>query len=637
MTKTLTEERSTLTKLTDNILRNGDVSLFYHFEPYDGPDGVAPKHTPGGAPFQKALFKSVKRMRASIANNRGGKTLGVGVEGVIMMTGELPYSCRYPDGYDTGIKRALPSQHNELGMVNIQRWGRIDKKTGEILDYCFGETDLSTGENINDSIEEDGTWDCGTIKGVGVYPKEKICDIHGKQWWVCCWSKIRDNRWLGLMKDLIPEHCLDKSRGVNGFSKKEMKYFLKDNKSISYITYESGPEKVEGEKAWLITLDEEPTQREFFTGADTHCKWMTMSWTPLHGCIWSFDDLYLPLKEGKNYDGELFHATAYDCPFFDQRQLRHLEKTLKPHEVDAKLLGLYTKREGRPYFPYELCKQYVDDYVPTHLSLSTILPTKVCDNVREVYKSSMKVTSVSERAPDVWEIYEGVSDGYEYFAAMDCARGSDNPEETQDMSNCYIFRKPDIKKGEDMEWPVMVAALYSSEVPTTFAWLCLYGCCHYNRCLMAPETKGEDGSSFATEIRDYPHLYEMTVVNDKTRKPTTKVGFDTNGRTRTNSINKIRKYINAHDQKSKLYHLQLLKEMLSLIWKRARPDHPDGLKSDCVITLAIIMWVWEEDRSQIHNNKITPSKKKQWMPWHGMSKYVKDEKKKLGRKGLGRM
>ncbi len=625
--------------IAEGILLKKEVSLLTHYEPYDGTpaddDHPVPKFAPGGNRFQKSAMMSTKRTRIAIAGTQNGKSMIPAPEVVIMMTHEIPYSLRVDEGVDTKIVRALPSQHQDLGEVNIQRWGRRDKKTGEHIDYCWHDRDLSTGEKIDGFVEEDGTWDCGTIIGVGKYPEEKLCRTPNQQAWIFSWNQAREVRWKPLMDELIPDHCLDRTKGTNGFSEKKQEYYINDGRRIRLGTYEQKFEKAEAANVHVVVLDEEPLSREFYTSSDAHAKWLIISFTSLHGTVWTYDDLYLPAMEGRNPDMELFHATAYDCPFFDQRKLRSMEKSLKPHEIDTKLLGLYSKREGRPYFPYEICKRYLDDFRPRHKTLSRIYPSGEARTVDKTIKMLMKSSIADEPGSDVWEIYEDRQDTYTYFMACDCGQGSDNPEEVQDRSAAYVFRKPDKEKNEDELWPVMVAALYSGDKPETFAWLCLYAACYFNRCLIAPETKGGEGSSFTTEIRQYPHIMHMTVTNDRTRKPKRNLGFDTNARTRTSAINKVRKWINHHDQEAKLYHLQLLKEMLDLIWLKRRPDHPEGGYSDCIIAFAIILWVWEEERGQITNNRPLPQKKDEII-WDILKPHKNDGRKILGRRTLSR-
>jgi len=551
---------------------------FYHFEPWDGPKGKAPKHNPAGARFQTAMMKSIAKIRMAMGGNQIGKSIARCIEVIIQITGEMPYCFRFPLGADTGIKRIVSEN-------NIRRWGRRDIATDKILDH-----------NIK-ALEND-TWDCGNIIGVGDYPREKICEDRNGQIWICTYKQARDVVWLDMFRDFIPEHCLDKTKGVDGFSKSDMVFYINDKKkTIRFITYEQGWERTEAKKAWEIVLDEEPPDRKFFTGCLMHAHFISFSFTPLRGMSWSYTDVYQKAIDG-DPSIELFHATKYDCPYADAEDIAHEERHLKDFERDAKIYGRYSQQEGRPYYDYELCQKYLARYAPTG-TLSEIMPIKSCDTVKEVIKTQMKMFASTERSPSTWEIYEDVKTDQAYWFSADCAKGNDDPELAQDKSSGYIFRNPNELHGE--YYPVCVAALHTTDVVENFARLSLYGALYYNMCLMAPETKGSDGSAFLAEIRDYPNLFKMTVTRQKDRKVTENIGFDTNERTRTAMFNKLRKQINTFEESIVYKHYPLLIEMSKLIWKKGRPDHPNQGTSDCIVAWCIGLWVYEESPEQIRN------------------------------------
>lgn len=554
---------------------------FYAYEPWDGPDGEAPRYTPGGARFQLSCLRSTKYIRLSLAGNQIGKTYDRAAEAVIMMTGELPYCFRFQEGVDTGVKRVISKN-------NIRRWGRIDTLSGQILDH-------------NHEHIRDGTWNCGNIVGVGPYPKEKICnDPDSKQLWICSYKQARDDTWIDLVAEMIPAHCLDKSQGTDGYSLSKFIFYLTGGKSIRLKTYEQGWEKTESQKAWHIVLDEEPPVRKYYTGCIMHAHSLSLSYTPLRGMSWSYTDLYQNWLDGSE-DIEVFHATKYDCPFTTDEEVEREERQLKGWEREPKIYGNYGQQEGRPYYDYELCSKYLQDYAPSY-KLARILPTEAAATVRDSLKSNIIKIPADEVKPDTWQIYEDRKPGVAYWQGTDCAMGSDDPEVAQDFSISYIARAPIEEDGEDPDWPVCVAALRSSDVTENFARLCLYAAIYYNYALLIPETKGEDGRAFQVEIRDYPFWFTMNVMNQKTRKPTEKIGFDTSKGTRTPLFNKLRKYVNAHEDRSYLPHYELLVEMSKIIWLKGRPDHPPNGKSDCVVAWCLVLWAWEEARTQIRDN-----------------------------------
>lgn len=562
---------------------------FYAYEPWDGPDGEGPRHTPGGARFQKAMQMCVAFMRMAIAGTQIGKTIDRAIEVIIMITGEIPHSMRVDEGVDTGIPRVISEN-------NIRRWGRQDKETGEIIDHNYEATD-------------DGTFNCGTIIGVGKYPQEKINKKRGGEIWICTYKQARDDVWIKLLTELIPDQCIDITKGTDGYSLSNHIFYLSDNCEIKLKTYEQGFMKVEALKVWHILLDEEPPDRKYYTGCLTHAFSISFSFTPLRGMSWAYTDLYL---KGINGDPaiKIFQATKYDCPFYLDSEVESLERLLKSWERDAKIYGKFGAQEGRPYYDYDLCKQYIEDFKESH-SLAKIFPIESADTVRRLNRTKMTKNPVKKDGSDVWHIIEDCDPNEAYWIGVDCAKGADDPDAVLDKSIAYIARKPKVlnkdNEGEDiMEnegFPVCVAYLHTTDVTESYARLILYGAVYYNHALLVGETKGDDGSAFHAELRDYPHWFTMTLIRQRDRKETKNIGFDTNARTRTPLFNKLRKYINAHEDESGIPHLSLLLEMQAIIHLNGRPDHPKLGTSDCVIGWCLVLWAWEETPHQIRNNE----------------------------------
>lgn len=559
--------------------KNTDHKL-YSYEPWDGPPGDSPRHEKNGARFQLSCMRSTKYMRMSVAANQLGKTYDRAIEAVIMMTGELPYCFRYDEGQDTGVARVVCKS-------NIKRWGRRDKATGKIIDH---DTDAA----------EDGTWDCGNIIGVGMYPLEKVFMGERGQLWICSYKQARDDTWIDLLRELIPTNCLDLKKGTNGFSESEKIFYLSNGNSIRLKTYDQGWEKVESKNAWHIILDEEPPDRKYYTGCIMHAVTLSFSFTPLRGMSWVYTDLYERWLAG-DQDLDVFHATKYDSPYLDIKDIERQERNLVGWEREPKIYGRFAQQEGKPYYDFDACNRYIAQYVPKY-RLCSIVPSRFSKDVEETCKSKMSFRWIQERKSDTWEIYEEPRPATAYWQTADCAQGNDDPEQAQDSSVSYIFRAPVQALNENMEWPVCVASLRTTEPTENFAWLCLYAALAYNNALMVPETRGEDGTAFFIEVRDYPFWFKMTTINDKTKRATENLGFDTNARTRTPLFNKLRKYINAHEDKSNIPHHELLIEQSKIIWKNGRPDHPDKGASDCVVSWCLGLWVWEEARTQIRDN-----------------------------------
>jgi hypothetical protein len=187
---------------------------------------------------------------------------------------------------------------------------------------------------------------------------------------------------------------------------------------------------------------------------------------------------------------------------------------------------------------------------------------------------------------------------------VDTGVGSSEAENAQDRNCAHVWRPPN-REGENRSWPVMVAACRSSLETINFARNCIYGCMYYNFALLAPESKGETAAAFISEVRDYPFMFTMTVINDKTRKPTDHLGFDMNARTRRAVFAMVGDYLNEFydEDDPRIPHFYTLKELAEMVvGKRGRPDHPNGGTSDCAVAFAVGLYVWQHAKEQMRDN-----------------------------------
>jgi len=551
-----------------------EFSLFSHYEPFDVPprpewliakakaDGV--ELSKEGNEFQVGYLLDTDHF---IAINQGGyqvgKSIDAIVESVIMSSGNVPISLRYEKGVDTGVKRIMSPE-------NIDRWG----------------------------LQEDGT--CGNIIGVGVYPKEKIPSAGGRQIWVCTFKEAREKYWIPKLKKWMPEHALNKSRGVDGYSEKKSTFFFNNDNLIGFITYEQDYRRVQAEKPWMIVFDEEPVDRRFYTAAIGHCKFLRMTFTPINGLSWSYHDLYMPVQRGETKNVIIRHCSQYDSPYHTRKDVDKMRSLLKPYEIKAQVWGIYSAMEGKPYYRFKITEEHLRNYIPRH-TLATIKPLAGVETAKEAMGVKMQLSTVESPGPDVWEIYEEYKENGAYWLSADVAEGSDKPEEAADKSAAYIRRLPIKEDGEDE--PVMVAALHSTMRNIEFAWACLYAAIHYNYCLMAPEATGEDGAVFVTAVRGYLFMYQHIVISDVTNRQKKMQGFETTGQTRKISFDLVGSWLYDHDENSKIYHKPLLEEVHAcIVGKKGRADHTKHGSTDCIVAYGISEYVRNTAIAQIRNN-----------------------------------
>lgn len=526
-----------------------------------------------GGPFQIGLLMDKTETPGytmTLAGSQCGKSRALLIEAIIMAGGQVPISMRFDKGVDTGVPRKVNEE-------NIKRFG----------------------------LREDGT--CGNVIGVGKYPLEKIPPPNtGAQIWIASYREVKEKMWKNRLEELIPKYLLNRNKGVDGWSEKLQVFHFDSGATIRLITYEQQYKKAEGEMAWMVVLDEEPPDRQYFISALEHCKYLRLCFSPINGLNWSYYDSYLPAIKDPNGRVKIFHCTQFDSPYQDAEKVNAKIKHYKPYEIKARVYGHFSDMAGKPYYNFELTEKFKKDYMPRH-RMARILPMAKVDTVNDALHIKIREEPADNEAPDVWEIYEAYNERGAYWLTADVAVGNEDPDLAQNSSAAYVRRLP----FEGEKDPMMVASLHSTVRNVEFAWLCLYAACYYNFALMAPETGvSADGAVFVTTISGYPFIYRHISTNDKTRRLQEKFGFDTKNATRKYAFDLVGTWLYDHIDNCKIYHYQLLKELNECITgKGGRPDHPERGSTDCIMAFGISEYVYALAKTQIRNNRgfnVTP-------------------------------
>ena len=560
-------------------------------------------------PFQDGYCLDTAFLTVLLAGTQTGKSYCAYIDMIIQLTGEIPYSLRFAEGEKTGIKRVVDK-------ANIQRFGRFDKQTGEFLD-----------KNVN--AIQDTSWDCGEVEGVGIYPKSKIAPV-GSKIWLCTFKQAREEYWWPRLK-LIPEHLIDKRKGNKGFySSDEYIVYLNRGCEIHIITYEQGYERVEADKVHRIHLDEEPPDERFFVSSITHCHSLSMTMTPYRGITFTHDKIF---KQAGSADAvHIYHCTQYDSPYHTIETINRARKYMDSWTVGARVYGLHSEQVGKPYYDRILITEKLRGEYIFRWKRTNLLPTRHWNKIGDLFTD--EILSVEDE-DGAWEIYEEPDKECSYWIGVDTAEGSENPEEAADKNCAHIFRLP--KEG-DPAHPIHVASLYSGIQTTEFARLVLYGAMYYNNALIAPEAMGFTAGTFLAELRDYPFMFSMSVVNDKTKKPTNKIGFTTSNKTRTIIFDLVGNWIKEYEKEKHfgINHFKTLKEIAACVVGRGgRPDHPRGGTTDGIFAFGIGLYVYSTSREQIQNRVSFNKSKKELDIWGDRVYNVKETRPILGsRRGL---
>lgn len=565
-------------------------------------------------PFQTGLMTSTKSTVVGFSGNQSGKSYCIIVFMIIVATGELPYCFRYEKGEDTGIKR-------EICKSNITRFGRFSIETGELLDYDF-------------HTSEDGTWNCGNIVGAGAFPKELITPKNNdiKELWICTKKAPWESMWWPKLNDLIPKHLLDTTRGNNGFSGiRDRLVYLVGGFQIRGVTYDQGKTSFEAIKVPMAVIDEEPPQ-DVYGAIVFHSERRRLVTTPYNGVSWTYHDLLVPSTQ-ENSKIDVFHSTQYDSPYITRDWIEDNRATIKRWEVKARIWGMHCDNEGKPW--YEHHHKYLASLLINSLDISEavdFVPTQEVKSFRDMPQIPvMKLPYTGEKERGEWEVYEDRVHGVAYWLAADTAEGCEtDAEQAADRNTGFIFREPIGKENQD--FPVCVAACRSTRGTIEFTRACIYAATYYNCALLAPEVRGETGAVFATEGREYPYFYRMTVINNKTNRPTKKIGYITSPRTRQIIFDNINDLLNTFCTLTEppFTYKPLIREIQTcIVGKGGRPDHSKHGTTDSLVAYGVGIYVYKIDRSQIRcHSTVTTTPETQRNNWYNdRAGKVKDESK----------
>jgi hypothetical protein len=593
---------------------------FYHYEPWDVPqrpqwvldmaarDGVTLEGPdlrrcvgPAPHPFQIGYLLSRCFGRVLIAASQIGKSVNVAMEIVIRATGEIPFALRFPAGHDTGVKRLIT-------MENIIRWGRRSLDTGEVMDH-----------DVN--AIEDGSWDCGTIKGVGVFPREKIVPAGSMIRLMSYQAMILQNWWPAFtgksgsqLGRFIPQHLIDATEGSygnKGFHTQERVIHLQRGVSLKMLSYEAQRRGLEGITVPTY-LDEEPPKEEVWGALQTHITDWSLSETPWLGITWSRKILF---PEVVTSHSQTFHACIYDSPYKTPAAIEKVRHGLdgKNWEIGARMWGIPTMQTtGTPYYDRDKINFWIQRFkIP--FRLVRFEPTREWGGVKtnmSVYRSpglldtpvrQVEVSEEDERT--VWRLYEERTDGAGYAIASDQAEGADTPEEAGDRSTAVAGRQHE----DDPTRPVCVATLRSTLPVPQFAREVMYAARYFHNAMLAPENgRGSSNASFEAEARDWPHWFIDVMIRQSTRKERDYRGFcPTTDRRNALYERLIRNWLDTYEQDEYpgCPDEWILKEAAGAIVSMTRSgikkcDHAPGETIDSLTAWGILLFIMQPENNK---------------------------------------
>jgi hypothetical protein len=639
-------------KLKRAVEENDAYSAFKYFEPWDVAersdeiyelakkddvdlfcDDYVRTGNIGAHPFQSGFLLSSKKIRALIGPTRGGKSLPALIEIGIMCSGECPIALQYNKGVDTGIERLITK-------LNIRRWGRYDKATGEFLDHDV-------------DADRDGTWNCGNIVGVGKYPKEKIVpkvlveeDIDRVIWIGTKSTTIDDSWWPKITRGVsFPEKFIDRTKGNNGTLQSNGKHFiyLVNDIILSIRSYETSFTAFEGITAWACFFDEEATDMACYNAAISHCKYFSAQMTPYNGLTYTRETFFTPDPRI-----DLFHSTAYDSPYITIEDIELYKRQYPAHEIKARIWGEHSSESKQPYYDVQKLRAWIKklkdeqnyhraEFVPSvdYFGIKRA-PLSQMPGLMEIEVTMLAVENDDEGKNDdghnlAWNIFEEREAGVAYFIPSDAANGADVPENALDFQAATVFRAP--KEGE--LYPVPVANIETTCKPDVFAKIVGLALNYYNWALLCSESArvGAANGMFYSEMQDYPHWLETTTRRSGTNTYITGKGLDNKAGTRKDIFDGVGKVFGSYMsyELPPIPCVKTLEQALECqkVIKNGsfRPDHPKNKPNDLLMTYAMGLFVWKHYSNQIKCRRI-PDKKLAIAPRDSLMGMLERSKKK---------
>lgn len=639
---------SDMTSVIDGFADDAQVfDPYFYFEPFDCEypsaetiakaeedqvdlfnDDVAKLCGPYPRPFQSGVLMSKKRMCCQLAASRSGKSVTSQVIVGAAISRQPPYSLRYEKGVETNIKRAITP-------VNIRRFGRMDARTGTIID-----------SNIHARIDPT-EWNCGNIVGAGIFPEELYAP-DGDQIWIGTVAPSIKTLWWPVLagtnkQRFLPMEFLDTTKGNNGSNHTELTIHCQRDVTIFIKSYDAPRITFESEDAHLIIWDEEPTRTDTFISGDGHSKYQRFSFTALNGLSFTNSLFFGHCNEAaaaraKQHgvgvlprdDFDFFQASKYDSPYIEASQREANRRAQPLHSRKQIVWGRYAEHSGEPFFDRSKLEHWRNQYCHPHRKVRLSADSAyegIGGNREKSLPGLLDIKVVATKAMEddlrtVFRIYENPIPGVGYLWLTDAAEGATDPSQSQDFNFGIMMRKP---RTEDRfeniahyDHPVIVATIRSTLQTQAYANLTSLALRWYNNAVLAPERgHGKDNEAYGLTLDDWPYWYFRNATNDATQKSRPKKGFDTNAGTRDSMLLKVRTWLDEFEKTEDplIKDSWLYDELAGAITKvnkatkKKRCDHPRNGYLDGVICLAIGTFIFDETPDVIECNYTEPEKK----------------------------
>jgi phage terminase large subunit-like protein len=153
-------------------------------------------------------------------------------------------------------------------------------------------------------------------------------------------------------RELVPPHLLRKGSFSAAYSVLGHTLYFANGSSVEFKSIEQDVEKHSGESLHFVWFDEEIPRQIFNENIarldKAHGAWW-VTYTPVRGLMWMYEELYLAGLEGKK-DITVVEATAYDnAMYLREGYIEETAKLLSDVERAVRLEGKYAAQRGLVY------------------------------------------------------------------------------------------------------------------------------------------------------------------------------------------------------------------------------------------------------------------------------------------------
>ncbi len=411
-------------------------------------------------------------------------------------------------------------------------------------------------------------------------------------------------------------------RLVDRFNKADSIFYLKDGGEIGLKSQDSGRDAYAGDSRLQIWMDEEHS-REVYKEAymrTIDCRGrLVMSFTPVEGLTWAYEDLFLKakryyyttnihgikeeagvvhtpaeiklLKERKlmmreNTDPdadenvEVFIMTIYDNTYLPNEEIHNAEKENRDDlaNYQARVLGIFSKITGRGVFSVDL-----------------------------VIKGKAKCPVKFTRGDLMEGIFRPIADGRLVIFKPKKALGIGHYIVGADISEGLDTGDASVAQVIDHKTCEQVAVWHGRVPPEEMARILISIGRYYNNAWLAPE-RNFHGFGVVSQIRDqrYPRLFcdSDPDIHVDPKSERMKYGWDTNARTKPIMVQDLARFI--AEEHIKIYDPNTWEELLTFVYdKNRKMGALKGCYDDRAIALMIALQVFIRRSPSIYKKSST--------------------------------